>query len=64
MLGLHFIKTGLISNESGKFYSTIFNKRLTGDYDDFLDNTKEDVLNLITPAKKFISEIERLLNNK
>jgi uncharacterized protein (UPF0332 family) len=58
MLGLHFIKTGLISNENGRFYSVIFDKRLTGDYDDFVDHTKEDVLGLIEPTDKLLSEIE------
>jgi uncharacterized protein (UPF0332 family) len=61
MLGLHFIKTGLISDDSGRFYSILFDKRLTGDYDDFMDHTKEDVLELVSPAQKFISEIEILL---
>jgi uncharacterized protein (UPF0332 family) len=64
MLGLHFIKTGLMSHESGRFYSKLFDKRLTGDYDDFMDHTKEEVMELIAPAHEFISEIEKLLKNK
>ncbi len=42
MFGLHFIKTGVISQELGKFYSSLFNKRQTGDYEDFLDHNQED----------------------
>jgi uncharacterized protein (UPF0332 family) len=34
MVGLHFIKTGIIENELGKFYTDIFDMRQTGDYDD------------------------------
>ena len=64
MFGLHFIKTGLINKELGSFYSNIFDKRLTGDYDDFIDYTKENVLELIKPAKDFIEEIQKLLNRK
>ena len=61
MLGLHFIKTGIISKDLGKFYTDIFDMRHTGDYDDFVDFSKEDVLDAIIPAKKLIAEIESLL---
>ncbi len=61
MFGLHFIKTGLIDKELGKYYSDIFDKRQTGDYDDFIDYIKEDVIELITPAKQLLEEIEKLV---
>jgi len=61
MFGLHFIKPKLIDKELGKFYTDIFDKRQTGDYDDFVDFSKEEVISLITPAKQLISEIEKLL---
>jgi uncharacterized protein (UPF0332 family) len=59
MFGLHFIKTGLIKRESGQFYSDIFDKRQTSDYDDFIDYSFVDVIALIEPAKELIKEIER-----
>jgi uncharacterized protein (UPF0332 family) len=46
MFGLHFIKTGIFIKDSGKFYSDIFDMRQTGDYDDFVDFDKDDVLDL------------------
>lgn len=61
MFGLHFIKTGLIPKESGKFYTDIFDKRQTGDYDDFVEMGKEDVIGLLEPAKRLVTEIENLL---
>ena len=61
MFGLHFIKTGLIDKETGKFYSDIFDKRQTGDYDDFVDFKNDDVIELIAPAKQLIEEIEELI---
>ena len=61
MLGLHFVKTGIISKDLGKFYSDIFDMRHTGDYDDFVDFTKEDVLDAIIPARELIEKIETLL---
>ena len=62
MFGLHFVKTNLIPRELGKFYSDIFDMRHTGDYDDFVDYTKEDVMSVLQPANDLISEIEKLLN--
>lgn len=61
MFGLHFIKTNIIEKELGKFYSDLFDKRQTGDYDDFIDFKKEDVLDLIEPADRLITRIEELL---
>ncbi len=61
MFGLHFIKTGKISKELGKFYSDIFDKRQTSDYEDFIDYTKEDVIDLVPSAKELITKIENML---
>jgi uncharacterized protein (UPF0332 family) len=61
MFGLHFVKPGLIDKEAGKFYSDIFDMRQTGDYDDYIDFKKEDVLDMIGPADELISKIEGLL---
>jgi uncharacterized protein (UPF0332 family) len=62
MFGLHFVKSGLIDKESGKFYTDIFDMRQTGDYDDYIDFNKEDVLDLLGPANELISKIEILLS--
>jgi uncharacterized protein (UPF0332 family) len=62
MFGLHFVKSGLIDKESGKFYTDIFDMRQTGDYDDYIDFKQEDVLDLIDPANELISKIEMLLS--
>lgn len=64
MFGLHFVKSGLIDKEIGKFYTDIFDMRQTGDYDDYIDFEKEDVLDLIGPANELISKIETLLSKK
>jgi uncharacterized protein (UPF0332 family) len=37
--------------------------RQTGDYDDYIDFKKEDVLELIEPANELISKIELLLTS-
>lgn len=62
ILGLHFVKTGIVETEVGRFYTYLFNKRQTGDYDDFVELGEEDVLSLIDPAKKLIASIELALS--
>lgn len=61
MFGLHFVRTGIISKEFGKFFSDLYDKRQTGDYDDFISYDKETAYNLFTTAKEFIKEIKSLV---
>jgi uncharacterized protein (UPF0332 family) len=62
MFGLHFIKTGIIEKDLGKFYSRLFDLRQTGDYDDFIDFSREQVLDLLQPANELITQIESILS--
>ena len=61
MFGLHFIKTGKIDPELGRFLARLFDLRQTGDYDDFVDFDRERVMELLTPANELISAIEAQL---
>jgi uncharacterized protein (UPF0332 family) len=61
MFGLHFVKTNIISRDLGKFYTDIFDKRITGDYDDFVEFSKDDVINLYETAESFVLTIERVI---
>lgn len=61
MFGLHFVKTGVIDNNLGKFFTDIYDMRQTGDYDDFIEYSKEDVIDLMEPANRLISEAEAIL---
>ena len=38
--------------------------RQSGDYEDFCDFEEEDVLELIEPAKEFVSRIEQVLSKQ
>lgn len=61
MFGLHFIKSGILEKDIGKFYSQIFDLRQTGDYEDFIDFSQDQVLDLIVPAQQLINQIEAIL---
>lgn len=62
MFGLHFVHTGKISKELGKFYADLFDKRQTGDYDDFISYDEETLSELLPLGVKLVNEIEILLN--
>lgn len=53
MLGLHFVSKGLIPIHIGKILSTLFEKRQSGDYDDFIYCDKEMTEELSAQAKTF-----------
>lgn len=46
MFGLHFIATGKIENKHSRFYSQLFNDRISDDYDDFLIFDEEQLASM------------------
>lgn len=57
-----YIKTGILDKKYSSLYSNLMNKRQEGDYDDFQDFTKEDIIPLINEVEEFVNLIERLIN--
>ena len=64
LLGLHFIKSGVVSKDAGRLYSKLFELRQTGDYDDLFNLSEEDVKPLIPLAKNHINELSLLINER
>lgn len=62
MFGLHVVQTGLVSKEDGRFFSDLYDRRQTGDYDDFVLYEEETVLKLFNQASGFIERMIALLN--
>ena len=61
MLGLHFVSTGKLPLRIGKTFTTLFEKRYSGDYDDFMFCDKEMVDELFPQAELFIKSVDELL---
>jgi len=57
LFGLHFIQTGLISKEDGRMFSDLFDRRQTGDYDDFIFYEEETVKYFIMKQKYLFKEL-------
>ena len=62
LLGLHYINTGIVSKESGKFFTRLFELRQTGDYDDLFSLSEEDVKPMIEIARLYLDELVGLIN--
>ena len=61
MLGLHFVSKGLIPVSMGKILSTLYEKRQSGDYDDFIYCDKEMTDDLTVQAQSFIDCLAKLI---
>ena len=61
LFGLHFVKTGIVPSDLGKFYSQLFELRQTGDYDDWKVVTESDVRPLVPMAEMFLDTLENLI---
>lgn len=57
MIGVHFIKTGILSIEDSKLLSQLFTMRQTGDYDDLFDWKKEEILPLFPQVESLIKKL-------
>ena len=61
LFGLHFVKTGIVSSELGKFYSELFELRQTGDYDDWKVVTENNIVPMVPAAENFLDFLEKLI---
>lgn len=61
LLGLHFVSTGKLSVREGKTFAMLFQKRHSGDYDDFAYCDREMVDELYPQAEEFIQAVQRLI---
>ena len=62
-LGKQMVLTGKLSAELGKFYSQLFAKRTSADYEDFISQTLETVENLLPTAQLFVKTVEQMVND-
>jgi uncharacterized protein (UPF0332 family) len=61
MFSMNFIATGKLTKKYASFYSRLFNDRISGDYDDFLQYDEEMIEEIRPMAEEFIRAIEAIL---
>ena len=60
----HFVKTGVVKVEIGKFYSEMFDFRQEGDYDDFVYFEEEKIQNWLEKAEKYLKALEECIDKQ
>jgi len=60
----HFIKTGVLPKEMGKFLHTAFDVRQTGDYEDRPEISQAMAEQILEFAVKFVKSVEEKLQGK
>ena len=60
----HFVKTGLVPVDMGKFYSRVFDNRLDSDYADWTVVDEQDINDTLREAQEFIGTIASLINRQ
>lgn len=63
-LNEHFVKTGKVSVEAGRFFSKMFEFRQKSDYGDFVEFEEEKVREWLEAAEQFIKEIEGVIGRE
>lgn len=61
MFALHIVATGEIPEEIASTYFTLFEKRQSGDYDDFIFFTRDTTQEIMDQAAVFIAMVGELL---
>jgi uncharacterized protein (UPF0332 family) len=62
MFNQHFVKTGIVRRETGKFYELIFNERQEGDYIDYSEFTLEQVKDYYEKSRVCAEELWSIVN--
>ena len=60
LLGLHFVKTGKISNDLAKSLASAYDDRQMSDYNVRFEPTEEEALEAIAEAKRFTESIHSM----
>ncbi|HLP44793.1 MAG TPA: HEPN domain-containing protein [Candidatus Kapabacteria bacterium] len=60
----HFIKTGIVEVEIGKFYSQMFEFRQQGDYETMVVFEEEKIKRWLETAEKYMKTLEACIDNE
>jgi len=63
MFGLHFVQTGIFQKDLAKYFSDLYDRRQTSDYDDFIQYDMETSINLISLGKAFVEEVKKIIDD-
>ena len=59
MFNKHFVLTGIVSKEWGRFYSVVYGNRSEADYEDFKDFDLSEVQEIYPKVCEFVGIVEK-----
>ena len=59
MFNKHFVLTGIVSKEWGRFYSVVYGNRSEADYEDFKDFDLSEVQEIYPKVCEFVGMVEK-----
>jgi len=62
MFNQHYVKTGAVSKELGRFYGDLFDRRMKGDYVDFVEFTEDQVNTYLEKCRQYTQELWNAVN--
>lgn len=60
----HFVKTGKVSVEAGRFFSRMYDFRQKGDYGDFVQFEEVKIKEWLVLAERFINELDQVIEKE
>jgi uncharacterized protein (UPF0332 family) len=60
----HFVRTGKVSMESGRFFSRMYDFRQKGDYADFVQFEEAKIKEWLVLAESFINEVDQVIGKE
>lgn len=60
----HFVKTGMVTVEQGRFFSRIYDFRQKGDYADYVQFEEAKIKEWLAQAESFIDEVEQVIEKE
>lgn len=61
MIGQYYVRTDILTKDDGALLARLQNMRHTGDYDDFMDWTQEDVEPFISKVESYLEKIKKII---
>ena len=61
LMNMHYVKTGKLSAEDGRLLRRLFTLRHEGDYEDFVEVTKEEILQATPEVRALLDKLKHLL---
>ena len=61
LVNMHYVRTGKLSADDGRLLRRLFTLRHEGDYEDFVEVTKEEIMQATPEVRALLDKLKSLL---